>query len=97
MNWKINPIQDGSFQGCSRIEERWVKKLLLPKICGTYPRMMKLGTAILASKRFKQFTDLVTHLLSSANIIIFYRKSANFSISRNTNIDSILKHNFYLF
>ena len=40
----INPIQDGCFGGCS-----WMggaKRLPLPKICHTYPTMMKLGTVI---------------------------------------------------
>ena len=38
----------------------------------------------------------VTHPLNSADII-FHRKSVNFAISRNTDIDCILIHNFYLF
>ena len=32
----INPIQDGPFRGCSRMDGA------LPKICNTYPIMMKL-------------------------------------------------------
>ena len=32
--------------------------------------------------------------LSSAEIIIFHHKSANFAISRNADIDYILIHNF---
>ena len=40
----VNPIQDGHFRGCSRMEEG--KKDPLPKICHTYPSMMKLGTVI---------------------------------------------------
>ena len=35
----INPIQDGLFRGCSRMA-----KNDLPKICHTYPTMMKLGS-----------------------------------------------------
>ena len=40
-NGNINPIQDGSVWGCS-----WMggKKDPLPKICHTYPTMMKLGS-----------------------------------------------------
>ena len=34
--WRINPIQDGLFRGCS-----WAPPL--PKICHTYPTVMKLG------------------------------------------------------
>ena len=36
----------------------------------------------------------VTHPLSCADINIFHRKSANFAISENKNIDGILLHNF---
>ena len=39
----------------------------------------------------------LTHLLISADITIFHRKSANFSISRNADIDCILIHNFYFY
>ena len=37
--------------------------------------------------------NYVTHSLNSAGISIFYWKSANFAISRNTEIDCILTHN----
>ena len=39
----------------------------------------------------------VTHPLSSATSAFFHRKSANFALSRNTDIDCILIHDFYLF
>ena len=39
---EVNPIQDGLFQTCSRMEG--AQKGPLPKICHTYPIMMKLGT-----------------------------------------------------
>ena len=39
----LNPIQDGHFRGCSRTRGRGSKSPL-PKICHTYPTMMKLGT-----------------------------------------------------
>ena len=42
----INPIQDELFQGCSRIGGGGQKCPPLPKICHTYPAMMKLGTVI---------------------------------------------------
>ena len=42
----FNPIQDGLFQGCSRMGEGGGKKTPLRKICHTYPTMMKLGTVI---------------------------------------------------
>ena len=42
-----NPIQNGSFQRC------WQKDLL-PKICHTYPTMMKLGTGISHLKKIQK-------------------------------------------
>ena len=44
----INPIQDGHFQGCSRMEAP------LPKICHTYPTMMELGTVIPYLKKIQK-------------------------------------------
>ena len=38
----------------------------------------------------KKYMNHVTHPLSSAVLSIFNRKSANFAISENTNIDCIL-------
>ena len=40
--WNLNPIQDGHFRGSSRIGV----DPSLPKICHTYPTMIKLGTII---------------------------------------------------
>ena len=40
----FNPIRDGLFQGCARMGGG--KKAPLPKICHTYPTIMKLGTVI---------------------------------------------------
>ena len=40
----VSPIQDGLFRGCSRMEG--AKKAPLPKICHTYPTMIKFGTVI---------------------------------------------------
>ena len=40
----FNSIQDGSFRSCSRMG--WPKRPPLPKICHTYPTVMKLGTII---------------------------------------------------
>ena len=46
-NPAVNPVEDGLFWGCSRIGgEGRGKKASLPKICHTYPTMMKLGTVI---------------------------------------------------
>ena len=42
----FNPIQDGLFRGCSRMMGGGVKskKAPLPKICHTYPTMMKIDS-----------------------------------------------------
>ena len=39
----LKPIQDGLFGGCSRMRS---KRSPFPKICHTYPTMMKPGTVI---------------------------------------------------
>ena len=67
---------------------------LLPKICHTYPTMMKLGTVIPYQEDPKNVSvtlHIPSILLTSA---IFHRKTANFAISKNTDRDSILVHNF---
>ena len=44
-NFSFNPIQDGLFWSCLRI---WGRGFLapVPKICHTYPTMMKFGTVV---------------------------------------------------
>ena len=42
----FNPVQDGIFLGCSRMGWGIAKRPHLPKICCTYPTMMKHGTVI---------------------------------------------------
>ena len=65
----------------------------LPKICHTYPTMMKLGTVIPYPKKIQKYIWITWHtpwvLLTSA---FFHQKSANFAIWRNTDIDSFLIH-----
>ena len=51
----VNPIQDGLFQGCPRMEG--AKKVPLPKICHTYPAMMKLGTVIPYLKKIQKIYE----------------------------------------
>ena len=41
----VNPIEDGPSRRCSQMGEG-AKRPPLPKICHTYPTMMKLGTVI---------------------------------------------------
>ena len=71
----------------------WGEGTKTPKVCRTYPTMMKLGTVIPYLKKIQKYIKHVTHPLSSANSI-FHRKSATFVISKNTNIDRILVNNF---
>ena len=47
----INRIHDGLFRGCSRMGGT---KAPLPKICHTYPTMMKLGTVIPYLKKIQK-------------------------------------------
>ena len=54
----FNPYQDGLFRDCSRIGGRGGgKKTPLPKICHTYPTMMKLGTVIPYLKKFQKLYE----------------------------------------
>ena len=59
----INPILDGLFLRCSRMVGggggggRGTKRFSLPKICHTYPRMMKLGTVIPYPKKTQKIYE----------------------------------------
>ena len=50
----INPIQDGHFQGRSRMGGQ---KGPLSKICHTYPTMMKRGTVIPYPKKIQKIYE----------------------------------------
>ena len=69
-----------------------------PKKSHTYPTMMKLCTVILYLKKIQKNIRITWYipwvLLTSA---FFLRKSENFFISRNTDINCILIRNFYFF
>ena len=54
------------------------KKAPLPKICHTYPRIMKLGTVITCLKKIQKLLNHATHSLSSADISIFYPEISKF-------------------
>ena len=69
----------------------WGKKAPFPKICHIYPTMMKLGTVIPYPKKIQKIYESRDTPLE---FCIFYQKSANFTISRNTDIDCILIDNF---
>ena len=47
------------------------KKILLPKVCHTYPTIMKLGRAIPYTKEFQKVYESRDKPLSSADIDIF--------------------------
>ena len=87
----FNPILDGLFGGCWQMEEGGDKKASLPKICRTYLTTMKLGTVI---PYLKIYDSRDTALEFSWHQTFFHRKSANFAISTNTDIDCILIDNF---
>ena len=78
---------------------RWggAKKPHLPKTCNKYLTMMKLDTVTPYLKKIKKNMNHVTYPLSCADISIFSWKSANFVLSRNTDTDCILIHNFQFF
>ena len=80
----------------------WVaKNIPLPKLCLTYPAMMKLSTAwhsfTAAKGDEKIYASLDTPLSILLILAFFHRKSANFAISINKDINYILIHNFYSF
>ena len=60
----FNLIQDGLFRGCSRMgifqgcsRMGWEKKTPLPKICHTYPTMLKLDTVITCLKKIQKIYE----------------------------------------
>ena len=78
---------------------RWgdAKKPHFTKTSNKYLRMMKLDIVTPYLNKIKKKLNHVTQPLSSANISIFSWKSANFALSRNTDTDCILVHNFQFF
>ena len=52
----FNPIQDGLFRSCSRMGEGQ-KGTPFPKICHTYPTMMKRGTVIPYPKKIPKIYE----------------------------------------
>ena len=89
LNDGFNPIQDGLFRGCSRMGRA-------PSVTHML-QWWNLAQLYLTQRRSKKCMNHVTYPFSSADIIIFHQKSTNFPISRNTKIDCILIHYFYLF
>ena len=86
-------LRMGFFGGCSRMGGGGGAK-----ICHTYPTMLKLGTVITSlPKEDPKNISIMWHtrwvLLTSA----FPSEISKFCYIRNTDIDCILIHNFYLF
>ena len=69
----------------------------LPKICCTYHTIMKLDTLIPYLKRIQKIYKSRDASVEFPDISIFYRKSATFVVSKNTDIDSILTRSFWFF
>ena len=92
-NWvNNNHIQVGSLRGCSRV--RVQKCPLLPKICHTYPKIMKLSTVISYLTKIQNiYKSRYTPIKFCWHQYFFNQKLATLVISRNTAIDCILIHN----
>ena len=69
---EFNPIQDVHFRSCSRMEEEGgAKRPPLPKICHTYPTMIKLGTVIPYLKKLQKIYESRDTPPDSTDISIF--------------------------
>ena len=77
--------------GFFRAAHGWggAKKAPLSKICHAYSTMMKLCTVIPYLKKFQKLYESPDTPCVLLTLAFFYRKSANFAISRNTDIYSI--------
>ena len=73
----VNPIQDGLFRNCSRMGGGLFAHPL-PKICRTYPAMMKLGTVIPYLRKTQKMYKSRETTLSSAGINIFSPEISKF-------------------
>ena len=68
----FNPIQDGPFRVCSRMEGGGsAKRPTLPKICFANPAIMKLVTVIPYLKNIQKIYGSRNTLLEFADISIF--------------------------
>ena len=71
-----------------------VKRPPFPKICHTYPTMMKLGKIIPYLKKIKKYMNHVTHLLTYADISIFSPEINKFSYIKKYRYRLHLVYNF---
>ena len=79
--------------GLSGAAHGWggAKRAHLPKICHTYDETWHSYTLPKEDPKIWVMWHTSWVVLTSA---VFHQKSANFAISENTDIDSILVHNF---
>ena len=66
------------FFGAAHGTEGGGQKAPLPKICHTFPTMMKLGTITPYLKKIQKYKNHVTHTLTSADISIFSPEISKF-------------------
>ena len=66
------------------------KKAPLPKICHTYPTMIKLATVIPYLKKIQKMYES----RDTSFEFFFLPETSKFCLSRNADRDSILVHNF---
>ena len=88
-NWYFLPLTPFRM-GFFRAAHGWA----LPKICHTYPTMMKLGSVIPYLKKIEKIWITWHTLWLRLTSAFFHQKSANVVISRITDMDCILVYNF---
>ena len=77
------PIQEGPFRGSSQMRGGGgVQKVLLLKICHTYPTMMKLGAVVPHLKKIQKYMNHVTQPLGSAVISMFSPEIIKFGYAK---------------
>ena len=74
----LTPFRMGLFGDAYRF--RGAKRPLppLPRICQTYPRMLKLGTVVSYLKKIEKYINHLAHRMSSADISISSLEINNF-------------------
>ena len=63
MTHYFNPIQDGLFRGCSQMGRGGANRPHFPKVCHTYPTMIKLGTLTPYPKKIQKIYESLDTLL----------------------------------
>ena len=63
----------GIFGAAHRWGGRGGQKAPLPKICHTYPTIMKFGTVIPYLKKIQKYMNYVTHTQTSADCILVHK------------------------